>query len=91
MANPKPVGLKGEKLWRNAISIALNDEDKTTKQKKLRVIAEKLVTLAMEGDMQAIKEIGDRMDGKPVQGIAGADGDGPVEVIAKLVWGKPQE
>lgn len=38
---------------------------------KLRAIADKLVDLAIEGDMQAIKEIGDRLDGKPSQAIDG--------------------
>ena len=81
MPAPKnPKGAKSDKLWREAISLALHEEDGVTQKKKLRRIAEKLVTLAMDGDMQAIKEIGDRMDGKPVQGIAG-DSDQPFEHV----------
>jgi len=33
----------------------------------LRKIAQKVLDLAASGDMQAIREIGDRLDGKPVQ------------------------
>lgn len=31
--------------------------------------AEKLAAMAMEGDVQAMREIGDRLDGKPVQAV----------------------
>lgn len=34
-------------------------------------MADKVVKAASEGDVQAWKEIGDRMDGKSVQAIAG--------------------
>ena len=34
---------------------------------KLRGVADKLVELALNGDMQAIKEVADRLDGKPAQ------------------------
>ena len=36
---------------------------------KLRAIAEGLYARAAEGDIQAAKEIGDRLDGKSVQGV----------------------
>lgn len=36
----------------------------------LRAIADKIRDLARGGDMQAIKEVADRMDGKAVQSIA---------------------
>ena len=72
------AGRKGEKLWRDALRIAVNDEDHHGR-KKLRAIAEKTVELALEGDMAAIKEIGDRMDGKAPQGVViGGDSDNPV-------------
>ncbi|WP_395820344.1 DUF5681 domain-containing protein [Devosia sp.] len=37
-----------------------------------RVIADILVAKAMQGDMQAIKEVLDRVEGKPVQMLQGA-------------------
>lgn len=50
-------------------------EDERTKRKRLFNIADRLVTMAEAGDMQAIKELGDRLDGKPAQAITGADGE----------------
>ena len=60
------------KLFYDALRIALVQEDK----KKLRKITDKLVESAENGEPWAVKEIMDRMDGKPVQSteITGADG-----------------
>lgn len=79
---PNPQGPKSDKLIRNALMLAVNREDKDDqgkKVKKLALIANKLVELAIEGDVQAIKEIGDRIDGKPTLAIA-SDPDNPFEV-----------
>ena len=46
----------------------------------MRQIAEQLLTKAADGDMTAIKELGDRLDGKAPQAITGADG-GPLVII----------
>ncbi len=54
-------GKKG-KLFYDALRIALVQEDK----KKLRKITDKLVESAENGEPWAVKEIMDRMDGKPV-------------------------
>jgi hypothetical protein len=54
-------GKKG-KLFYDALRIALVQEDR----KSLRKITDKLVKAAEEGDAWAVKEIMDRMDGKPV-------------------------
>ena len=45
-------------------------------QLKLRMVSEKLVDAAIEGEPWAVKEIMDRMDGKPVaiQELSGPDG-----------------
>ena len=60
-----------EKPWREALQLAANEIDKTTKQKKLRRIAQSLVDMAIAGDVQAAKEIGDRLDGKATQAFTG--------------------
>jgi len=69
-----PVGntnaTKG-KPWIAAINRALAQGDAN----RLRNIAEKLINKAEEGDMMALKEIGDRLDGKSIQGISGPDGE----------------
>lgn len=51
---------------------ALGDDSKA-----LRGIARSLIAAASEGKMDAIKEIGDRMDGKAAQAIIGGDNDDP--------------
>jgi len=61
---------KADKFWREAIQLAVHGKDATGKR-KLRAIAEKLVLLALDGDLGAIKEIGDRLDGKAAQPISG--------------------
>ncbi len=47
------------------------------KTKKLSLLADKLVERALEGDITAMKEIGDRLDGKPAQAVelGGRDGE----------------
>lgn len=79
------AGRKGEKHWRDAVRIAVNEavEGDESGRKKLRAIADKLVELAMEGDIQAIKEIGDRMDGKAVQ-LHGGDDESPLEMVHRI-------
>jgi 1,6-anhydro-N-acetylmuramate kinase len=37
--------------------------------RRLRIICEKLAEKAEQGDIQAIREVGDRLDGKAVQAI----------------------
>ncbi len=53
------------RLWGNTIRRAIAQAD----PEKLRRIADKLLNLAEEGDLQAMKEMGDRLDGKAPQGI----------------------
>ena len=76
MAAPKNVaGAKGDKEWRAAISMAVHElrasdgDGKAQKTKALRLLARKLVDRAMEGDVTAMKEIGDRLDGRPAQAV----------------------
>jgi hypothetical protein len=76
------AGSKPDKLMRDAIMIALNREAKDADGKptrKLNRIVDKLVDLAIDGDIQAIKEIADRVDGKATQPLA-SDAANPVEL-----------
>lgn len=45
---------------------------------KLRAVADALITKAISGDVQAIREVADRLDGKVAQTIAG-DPDAPLQ------------
>ncbi len=64
-----PNGRAKDKIWGDAIRIAVNEADEGGGGKKLRVLAEKLIHKALEGDITAIKEIGDRLDGKAAQSV----------------------
>lgn len=71
-----PVGNKNAakaKAWEGALRAALAQyqDDKIKQGHALRMIAETVVLRAVAGDKDAWKEIGDRLDGKAVQPIAG--------------------
>ncbi len=66
MARPKGSQNK-DKPFRDALRIELAAAGDDAKA--LRAIAAKMIKLAEDGDMQAIKEIGDRLDGKPAQAV----------------------
>lgn len=65
MANPR--GQQRDKPFRDALRMELAAVG--ADQKALRAIARKLIAQAESGDMQAVKEIADRMDGKPAQSV----------------------
>ena len=55
--------------------------------KKLDTLANKLVDMALDGDLQAIKELGNRLDGRPAQAVQ-ADVGGTV-TIKQVIFGDP--
>lgn len=67
------------KVWRAAIERAL-DRRHARGGKAIDDLAEALLDKCAEGDMAAIKELGDRLDGKPAQVIAGDPEGVPVKV-----------
>ena len=61
----RPIGsVNREKPFNDALRIALRGDPH-----RLRRIADKLATLAEEGELGAIREVADRLDGKPGQVI----------------------
>jgi Family of unknown function (DUF5681) len=56
---------------------------------KLNLIAAKLVNMAIDGDLNAIKEVADRIDGKVPTPLAEAIGDQPSVLVVN--WGKRTE
>ena len=82
-----PKGAKSDKEWRDAIRVAVNElrDDPTDSGniKALRLIARKVVDRALDGDMTAAKEIGDRLDGRPSQVIEG-NPDAPHKLIVEI-------
>lgn len=70
--NTPSKGGKPDKLIRDALLIAVKRHCKDDNGKKttyLNRIATKVVTLAASGDVPAIKELFDRIDGKPAQAV----------------------
>lgn len=72
------------RLWSDSIRRACLAQD----GKKLRAIADKLVEMAEAGDIQAMRELGDRLDGKAKQQteLSGPDGQ-PLfgEIVRKVI------
>jgi hypothetical protein len=80
-------GSKPDKLMRDALMVALSREAKDAQGKptrKLYIIADRLVEKAMEGEISAIKEIADRVDGKATQPLAADKESGLSFVLAGL-------
>lgn len=78
-----PLGNKNgssDKPWADALRRALLAGD----GKKLRATAEKLISEAELGNVAALKEIGDRLDGKPAQTIQGPANDGSLKIIHEI-------
>lgn len=73
-----PGGRGTEKIWREAIMRAVHRvADKKSPAKALDKLADVMVAAGLAGDLTAIKELGDRIDGKPAQAIIGGDDDQP--------------
>lgn len=75
-------GPKSDKLWSDAVRIAalrMDDDGTGKKQKRINIIADNLMRAAMAGDIQAIKEVGDRIDGKPKQQLIHDGGENPIK------------
>lgn len=62
-------GPKADKLWREALMRAVNRMAKDGKTRNIELLAQRTVIAAANGDIAAIKEIGDRIDGRPVAQI----------------------
>lgn len=59
------------KLWRDAVRVAslVVDDNDPLKRRRIHIAAEALLNAACDGDVAAMREIGDRLDGKAVQAI----------------------
>jgi hypothetical protein len=68
---------KNKPFWR-ALDRAIAQDD----GKRLRAAAEKLIDMAANGDIPAMKELADRLDGKSAQPIVGEEGR---ELVIRIV------
>jgi hypothetical protein len=68
------------KIWNDALRKAIVQDD----GKRLHAAAEMLLNKAAEGEAWAVREIADRLDGRPAQAVdLGSDPDRPM--IQKLI------
>ncbi len=87
MAAPKGNQFAAKaKQWSAAIERALEKRGEGKGKSRAEVLAEmadKLLTECEEGNLMALKELGDRLDGKPAQAIIGEE-DNPLKVITRI-------
>jgi hypothetical protein len=89
-----PTGNKNAakaKIWHAAIMRALEKRDQSRADgiKEIDALADKLLTLVAAGDLAALKEFGDRLDGKPAQALVGDDDLPPIKHEAVVRYVKP--
>jgi len=75
------------KVWHAAIMRALERRQPADQRiKAIDELADKLLDLVAAGDLPALKEFGDRMDGKPAQSVTvGGDEQNPVRTINEVL------
>jgi len=81
---------KNNRLWAETLRRAVVQSD----AERLRQIAEALIDKAASGDVSAIKELGDRLDGKAVATteLTGLDGsDLPLSIGIRFVEPEPKQ
>ncbi len=73
------------KPWQDAINRALARYGEGSKDGGLNKLADKLLIKCADGDLSALKELGDRIEGKPAQSVTLAgDEDNPLHVKTEL-------
>lgn len=73
-----------EKSFANMLNIAIKEAIEGTDKTKLRAVADALVEKAIAGDVQAIKEVADRLDGKVPQAVVGDDEHDPINLVHEI-------
>ena len=82
-----PRGQQRDKIYREALRLELADMSEGVDLKKLRQIARAHIEKAASGDMQAIKELADRLDGRPAQILehSGPDSNPITKIVSEIV------
>jgi hypothetical protein len=82
-----PRGQQRDKIYREALRLELADMSEGIDLKKLREIARTHIEKAAAGDMQAIKELADRLDGRPAQILehSGPDSEPITKIVREIV------
>jgi hypothetical protein len=82
MAGNSNSGRRAEKPFADALRMELAAAG--ADHKALRLIARQLIAKATDGDMQAIKELADRTDGKVPQALIGDSDADPINLKHEL-------
>lgn len=72
-----------ERSFANMLNISIKEASATGEGTKLRDVADALIAKAISGDVAAIKEVADRLDGKVPQAVIG-DEENPL-VFSEIV------
>lgn len=72
-----------ERSFANMLNIAIKEATEGGPT-KLRLVADALVAKAISGDVQAIKEVADRLDGKVPQALIGDAGEDPINMVHRI-------
>lgn len=83
-------GKRMDSLWADAIRRAIKRREEKDPL-ALERMAEVLLNKVVEGDMAAIKELGDRIDGKAAIQVTHEGGETPVQMKIIAVWGGTKE
>ena len=88
MAGNANSGRRQEKFWYETLGRILKREDGDL-PKRGKTIGETVVLTyvhkGLEGDVAILRDIADRMDGKPAQAlVGGGEGDNPISLVARL-------
>lgn len=84
MSEPGNQNAYKNKPWADALRRAMARFE-GGKENALNLIADQTVKLAVSGEQWAIKEVGDRTDGKAAQSVTVA-GDDEKPMVHKVVW-----
>lgn len=81
-----PGGRPKTKVWTEAIKRAVEKIDQLDPEQRPRIdlLAEALVAAGLAQEVNALQEIGNRLEGKVPQGLVGADGESPAELV--ITW-----
>src|SRR5215467_16250448 len=80
-------GQQRDKPYREGLRLELAEMSDGENLKKLRQIARAHIEKAASGDMQAIKDLADRLDGRPAQALehSGPDGEPIRRIVREIV------
>jgi HPt (histidine-containing phosphotransfer) domain-containing protein len=81
--NRRLLGQQRDKLFREALRMELAAAGEDLKE--LREIAKVLIGECKAGNIQAIKELADRLDGKPTQMLEHSEGERPLRRLVREI------